>query len=135
MPSATTEVKTKKTYDPMPKGKYLMQLTRLTEKDTKAGNGTYLDATFQVVEGEFKNRLVFHKFHVANPNSKCQEVGIDQLNKFLKCSGAHGGLADLDFDTERVSEFINKPVAANVGIEEGSGGYKDRNRITSFQKR
>ena len=122
----------KKSYDPIPKGAYRAQLIECVERLTKKGDGTYLDCKFRVMDGEHKNRLVFHKFNIDSPYAKCKEIGLDQLNRFLKVSGQSQGLAGLDFDTDRVQEFLNRDIVINVKVEKGTNGYKDRNAVTSF---
>lgn len=125
-------IKKKKTYEPIPKSAYRAIMTSVKEKKTNKGDGTYLEATFRVVDGEFKSRLIWHKFNIDSPYAKCKEIGLDQLNKFLKCVGQNAGLGGLDFDTDRVTEYLNKDVIINVGIEEASNGFKARNKVTSF---
>ena len=125
----------KRGYEPIPKGQYLASLGRIEEVTTKDGTGTYLNASFEILEGEFKKRLVFHKFHIENKSSKCQEIGVDQLDKFLKCAGERDGLAGIDWDTARVEGFIGKPLAINVGMVEAEGEYAARNKVSSFAVR
>ena len=45
-------------FDPIPAGKYLAVITESEMKPTKAGTGHYLQLTFQILEGEYKNRLL-----------------------------------------------------------------------------
>ncbi len=125
----------KTVYLPLNAGEYLVSLTRLEEKENKAKTGSYLDTTFRVMEGESEGRLIFHKFILESASAKAAEIGQDQLNKFLKTAGIRGGLAGIDFDSERVSEVLNLNVTAKIAIEPGSNGYKDRNKITSFASR
>lgn len=134
----------KKEFTPLTEGRYSVVLQKLEEKPTKKGNGAYLDATFEVAEGDNKGRLIFERFMIDHPSAKVVEIGKDRINKFLKAVGLPNGLADLEGDTNRVAEFANKLVIANVKIEEGTeytdanGNVKlgkDRNKITSFSVR
>jgi len=36
-------------------------------KPTKTGSGTYLELTFQVIEGQYKNRLLWSRLNLSNP--------------------------------------------------------------------
>lgn len=125
----------KKVYLPIPKAAYTVKMTKCTEKATKAGNGAYLDVTFEVVEGDHSKRLIFEKFMIDHPSEKVVQIGEERLSKFLKAVGVRNGLAGLDGDTNKVSEHLNKLVIGNVGIEAGTNGYGDRNKITSFSMR
>lgn len=132
--STTTNTNPKKSYDPIPKGRYLATLDRVGEKSTKDGTGTYIDCVFKVTEGKFARRLIFHKFHIKNKSAQCQEIGTEQLNKFLKCAGEYNGFDGIGFDSSALGKYTNE-VQINVDIEAGNNGYADRNKITSFSVR
>ncbi len=53
------EVDPMDTFDPIPAGKYLAIIQESEMKPTKSGNGSYLEFVFQVIEGEFKGRLLW----------------------------------------------------------------------------
>ena len=126
---------TKKTYEPIPANSYTLKMTRCEEKATKKGDGAYLNVTFEVVEGDHSNRLVFEKFMIDHPSAKVVEIGRDRLNKFLRSVGVKNGLADLNNDTNQVAGSLHKLVIGKVAIEAGTNGYADRNKITSFAMR
>jgi hypothetical protein len=46
-------------YEPIPSGKYLAMIIESETKPTKSGKGSYLQLTFQVLEGDYKNRIVW----------------------------------------------------------------------------
>ena len=122
----------KKKYPILPAGQYTFSLEKVEEKQTKAGNGSYLDVTFKIVEGVNAGRLIFEKFHIDNPSAKCVEIGTQRLDKLLSAAGLGDKAYSSNFDTGIVSEALNKLVVGNVKIEEGTNGYSDRNKITSF---
>lgn len=124
----------KKVYIPLEEGTYTVKLTKSVEKPTKAGNGAYLDATFEVVEGSNAGRLIFQKFLIDHPSEKAVEIGKDQLSKFLKAVGIREGLSGIENDTNRINEFTNLLVNAKVKIEKNDQ-YGDRNKITNFSMR
>jgi hypothetical protein len=125
-------VNTKKTYEPIPAGGYVVKMNRLEEKPTKAGD-TMLSASFQVVDGDFTNRLLFHNFIIEHSNPRVAEIGNDQLDNFLKSVGLEGGFEALGYDRSRLGDYLNKMLKVKVKIEEGTNGYSDRNKITSFK--
>lgn len=128
----TNVVESKKTYTPVPKGRYSGTLSFVKAKETKDGTGEYLDATFKITEGDHAGRYIFHKFHIKNKNPKCSEIGMDQLDKYLKCVGDRVGFADSGFDTKKLVDSVNKSVTLNVGIEPAKNGFPERNKVTSF---
>ena len=66
-------------FDPIPAGKYTAIITGSEMKDTKSGNGSYLELTFQVIEGEYKNRLLWARLNVDNPNELTVKIARAQL--------------------------------------------------------
>lgn len=125
----------KKTYLPLAPALYTVQLKNAEERTTKKGDGMYIDSTFEVVEGEHRGRLIFHKFLLEHPSAKAADIGKQQLDKFLKAVGVSDGFSGIDYDSNRIGEAGNRMVVANVKIEKGTNGYKDRNKITSFSVR
>lgn len=64
----------RKSFDPIPAGKYPAVIVASEEKPTKAGTGSYLQLEFQVIEGEYEGRKVWARLNLNNPND--QAVGI-----------------------------------------------------------
>ena len=56
-------------FEPIPAGKYLAVITDSEMKPTKSGSGHYLELTFQVIDGPFKNRLLWSRLNLDNPNA------------------------------------------------------------------
>lgn len=131
----------KKVYEPIPKNDYLVRMTKVSEKETKkkisgeASKGLYVDATFEVLEGDHKGRLVFQKFIISHDNPKVESIGMQQLDRFLKAAGINAGFEGIGNDTTQLEGLLNTPVLGKVAIEEGSNGYPARNKITSFNVR
>ena len=55
--------------EPIPAGKYQAVITESEMKPTKAGNGHYLQLAFQIIEGEYRNRFVWARLNLDNPNA------------------------------------------------------------------
>ncbi len=62
-------------FSPIPAGEYLVMVTSSEIKDTKSGQGQYLQMTLQVLDGAYKNRLVFDRINTQNTNPIAQEIG------------------------------------------------------------
>ena len=56
-------------FDPIPAGRYLAIITDTTLRPTKTGGGNYLELTFQVIEGEYKERLIWSRLYLDNPSA------------------------------------------------------------------
>lgn len=122
---------TKKTYDPLPDGEYLVKLDRVSEKPTKNGAGSFVSASFKVQEGDFKERLIFHNFLITHTNPKAAEIGKEQLSKCLKAMGVNGGFDAIGNDASQVENYIGNDLILNVGVE-FSAGYAPRNKVKKW---
>jgi phosphoribosylanthranilate isomerase len=129
----------KKTYEPVPPGEYTVTLNRVGEKQTKNGNGSYIEASFSIQEGDYAKRLLFHSFlinHTGGKNSQvAQQIGREQLDKFLKAVGVNGGFDSLGNDAMALESLVGQELLVNAVIETGTNGYKDRNKIKKFIRR
>jgi len=52
------EVEPTTDFDPIPAGKYEAVITESEVKPNKANTGSYLQFTFQILEGEYKGRFL-----------------------------------------------------------------------------
>ncbi|MDB4401412.1 DUF669 domain-containing protein [bacterium] len=81
-------------YEQVPAGRYTMVVIdtdlMLTKKAKEANDpklGQYIKVRFQIVSGEFQNRVIFQNFNVVNPNPKASEIGHQQFRNLLECCG------------------------------------------------
>ncbi len=56
-------------FEPVPAGKYNAVITDSVKKSTKAGTGKYLLLTLRIIDGLFKNRLVWSRLNLENPSA------------------------------------------------------------------
>jgi len=82
-----TEVEPQSDFTPLPAGDYLVQITNSEIKPTKSGTGEYLQLTLQVIDGPYKNRLVFDRINVRNQNPTAQQIGQRQLSALCHSIG------------------------------------------------
>lgn len=110
-------------YDPIPEGDYTLKALDAEEKETSTG-GTMIKVKFEVVSGEFKGRWLWNNFNVVNKSEKAQAIGRQQLVMWAAACGKP--------DADDTDKLLEKPFNATVGIEAGTGNYKDSNRIKVF---
>ena len=65
-----TQVEPTTNFEPVPAGKYEAVITESEMKPTKSGSGSYLQLSFQIVDGPFKNRLLWSRLNLSNPNNQ-----------------------------------------------------------------
>ena len=130
----TQETGEKKVYAPLPDDSYTVSLNRISEKSTKAGNGTMVNVSFQVSDGEFKNRLIWDSFLISHPNSKAAGIGLQRLDSMLKSIGVYGGFEALGNDSSQLEQFIGKEFIVNTAVE-SNPGYKPRNVVKKYSRK
>ncbi|MBP7610573.1 MAG: DUF669 domain-containing protein [Steroidobacteraceae bacterium] len=75
------------TFEPLPAGKYLAAITESEMKATKNGNGSYLQLTFTVIEGEYKNRVLWARLNLDNPNATAEKIARSELSAICHATG------------------------------------------------
>ena len=74
-------------FEPVPAGKYVAAITASEMKPTKAGDGSYLELTFQILEGDYKGRLLWSRLNLDNPNELAVRIARAQLAAICKAVG------------------------------------------------
>ena len=73
--------------EPIPAGKYIAVITDSEMKPTKSGSGNYLQLTFQIVEGEYANRLLWVRLNLDNPNATAVDIARRELSSICRSVG------------------------------------------------
>ncbi len=82
-----TQVEPTTSFEPLPAGKYLAAITESAMKPTKSNNGNFLELTFQVLDGEYKNRFVWARLNLNNPSDKAVEIARSELSAICHAVG------------------------------------------------
>ena len=113
-------------FDPIPAGKYAALITGSEMKDTKSGNGSYLELTFQVIEGEYKNRLLWARLNLDNPNELTVKIARAQLAAICRSVGVT--------EPKDSCELHNLPLVISVRQRTDDDG-EVRNEIRGYSVR
>jgi hypothetical protein len=108
-------------FDPIPANDYLAMITDSEFKDTKAGDGQYLQCTLEVLEGEFKKRLLFDRLNLNNSNETAVKIAQSTLSAICHAVGI--------MKPKDSSELHGKPMMIKVGLEERNdkpGSFSNR---------
>lgn len=74
-------------FEPLPAGKYLAVITDSEMKSTKSGNGSFLELTLQVIEGEYKGRNLWTRLNLDNPNETAVKIARGELSALCRAVG------------------------------------------------
>ncbi len=82
-----TNVEPQGDFEPLPAGKYMVIMTDSEMKETKSGTGHYLELTFQVVDGQYKGRLLWSRLNLDNPNPTAVKIAQGELSSICRAVG------------------------------------------------
>lgn len=121
------QVEPAKDFDPLPAGKYLAMVTASEMKPNKAGTGQFLELTFQILEGEYQNRLVWARFNLNHPNELAVKIAQAELAALCRAVGVM---------TPRDSvELHNLPLVIKVKCKRRKDTDEIANEIKGYEKR
>ncbi len=65
-----SEVEPSAGFEPIPAGKYQAVIVDSELKQTKSGSGEYLELVFEIIAGEYRNRKLWTRLNINNPNAE-----------------------------------------------------------------
>jgi hypothetical protein len=120
------EVEPSADFEPLPAGKYVAVVTASEMKPTKNGNGSYLELTFQVIEGPHKGRLVWERLNLDNPNPLTVKIARSELSAICRAVGV--------MQPKDSVELHNLPLVISVKQKTDADG-EVRNEVKGYAKR
>ena len=117
-------------FDPIPAGKYLAAITESEMKPTKDGSGSYLQFTFEVLEGDFRGRKVWDRLCTTHPNPMTVKIARGNLSAICRAVGV--------LQPRDSAELHNLPLIINVKLKKRSdipGGDELTNEIKGYEAR
>jgi hypothetical protein len=121
------EVEPTNDFEPIPAGKYLAMITESEMKPTKNGSGRYLQLTFQILDGPCKNRFVWARLNLDNPNSTAVKIAHGELSALCRAVGV---MAPKDS-----VELHNLPLVITVKCKPRNDTGEVQNEIKGFAKK
>lgn len=82
-----SQVEPTNSFDPVPAGKYVAAITESEMKPTKNGSGSYLQMTFTILDGEYKNRVLWARLNLNNPNATAVKIARSELSAICHAVG------------------------------------------------
>ena len=119
-----TAVEPQQSNGPIPAGTYLAQVIESDLKHLKSGNGMGLALTFQILDGEHKNRRLWTNLNVQHSNPTAQQIGQQQLSSLCRALNVP--------QLKDTIQLHNKPLKVRVKIRIDAT-YGDKNEITAYE--
>lgn len=113
--------------DPVPAGKYVAVITESEVKPNKAANGAYLQLTFQIIEGDFKNRILWARLNLDNPNATAVKIARAELSAVCRAVGVMAPNDSI--------ELHNLPLVISVKCKKRPDSGEISNEIKGYSKK
>jgi hypothetical protein len=113
--------------EPIPAGKYLAMITASEMKPNKAGTGQYLELVFAILEGEYKNRTLWARLNLENPNELAMKIAQAELSAICRAVGV--------LTPNDSVELHNLPLVIRVKCKRRKDNDEISNEIGGYEKR
>lgn len=114
-------------FEPVPAGKYVAVITESEMKATKAGTGSLLQLTFQIIEGPFANRLLWARLNLDNPNATAVKIARGELSAICRAVGVLAPNDSVDLH--------NLPLVIHVRCKKRNDTGEINNEIKGYSKK
>lgn len=113
-------------FSALPEGKYVVIAIASEEKPNSKGTGTYLQFTFEVLDGPCcKGRRLWARLNLKNPSSSAVEIAQRELGAICRATGV--------IKPTDSSELHNKPILVTVKVEVDEVKKRENNTITKYE--
>jgi hypothetical protein len=114
-------------FDPVPAGKYLAVITESEMQPTKAGTGSFLIFTLEIIEGEYKRRRLWARLNLDNPNPKAVEIARAELSAICRAVGV--------LSPKDSTDLHNLPLVVTVKLRKRDDTGDFTNEIRGYSKK
>lgn len=114
-------------FDPVPAGKHTCIITGTELKQTKAGDGEYLQIELEVIDGPCKGRKLWDRLMLKHPNDTAVRIARGTLSAVCRAVGV---MAPRDS-----VELHNIPLVVSVGLKQRADTGEPANVIKGYAKR
>lgn len=111
-------------FELIPAGNYTAHIIESNMKDTKAGNGQFLELRIQILDDPYTGRLVFERLNLINPNATAVKIAKRTLADMCEALG-------LD-DVEDSEELHGKEFQIKLVVEPAKGDWPESNSIKKY---
>ena len=113
-------------FETVPAGWYNAMIDESEMKPTKDGSGAYLQARFNIIDGQYANRKIYMRLNLRNTNPVAQEIAYKQLSAIAHAVGV--------LHVQDSSQLHGLPMKIKVKLrKDTTGQYEDSNEISSIK--
>ena len=110
-------------FDVLPPGKYSIMVDKAEVKQTKKGDGHYLELTMSILDGPAKNRKLWDRLNIQNPSQQCVDIGLRQLSALGRACGVTVVSSE--------DQFLGKVCVAHVKVKDEQNEIRTYSSLAS----
>ena len=118
------EIEPTTTNEPIPADWYKAVISNTEQKATKAGTGSYLELTIDVIEGSYQGRKIWDRLNLQNPNQTAVEIAQRNLSSICRAIGVN--------NPKDSAELCDKPLMVKVAVRAADGQYDATNEVKGY---
>lgn len=112
--------------EPVPKGKYLVHITKSEIKPTKKKTGKYIQFEFTIIDGKYKGRKIWTRMNVINPNPIAVEIAQKEYATLRRACGFAQPVS-------KPGKLHGIPIAVTVKYVPEDEDWPAKNEITYYE--
>ena len=112
-------------FEPIPAGWYKVMITASEFKETKRGDGEYLQLRLDIIDGEYENRVLFDRLNLRNHNQSTVDIANRALSAICHAVGV--------LQPEDSQELHDIPLEAKITIKPARDGFEAANEVRGYR--
>ena len=112
-------------FEAIPDGEYRAIATDSEMKETKSGQGSYLQIAWEIIDGEHKGRKLWSRLNLENNNQTAVDIAQRELSSICRAVGV--------LRPKDSAELHSKPIILRVGHELRKDTGENSNRIKGYK--
>ena len=109
----------------LPSGEYPALITDSNIKQTKSGTGSYLELTYQIVDGAYRGRQLWARINLTNPNATAVSIGQQHLAQIRHATG--------QMQLSDSQQLHNIPHLIRVEYKPARDQYSESNEVKEYK--
>ena len=114
-------------FEPIPAGRYLAIISDSAMKPTKSGGGSYLELTFEIIDGPYKGRKVWSRLNLNNSSQQAVQIARGELSAICRAVGV--------MQPRDSVELHNIPLTVTVKLKKRDDNGELTNEVKGYAKK
>jgi len=119
------EVEPSSTFQPLPAGWYKCVITEAVEGINKAGTGSYLKLSIEVIDGDYTGRNVFDYLNLKHDKDVVVQIAQQALSQICRAINVNS--------PKDSAELCDKPLMVKMAVTPANNGYEASNNAKGYE--